>query len=149
MSHPPLRRRSAPCRWEDGEVLHYKPQGSAPFRDISRQLLFRSTGLGCELRYFEIAPEGHSTLERHEHEHAVLILSGGGACLVDGAVRAIGVHDLVHVPAQSWHQFRASAGGHLGFLCMVNVDRDRPQLPSASDLEALRRDPLVAAFIRV
>ncbi|THF61242.1 cupin domain-containing protein [Pseudothauera rhizosphaerae] len=148
MSHPVFRKARAGRRWDEVEVLDYKPEGSAPFLGISRQLLFRTEALGCELRYFEIGPGGHSTLERHEHEHAVLILSGGGACLVGNEVRAVGTHDLVHIPALSWHQFRASEGGHLGFLCMVNVDRDRPRLPGPEDLAELRRDPKVAAFIR-
>lgn len=148
MSHPAFRKARPGRRWDEVELLEYKPLGSAPFRDISRQLLFRTAALDCELRYFEIAPGGHSTLERHQHEHAVLVLSGGGACMVAGEVRALGVHDLVHIPAMSWHQFRASEGGHLGFLCMVNVARDRPQLPDADDLAELRRDPKVAAFIR-
>jgi len=43
------------------------------------------------------------------------------------------------VPALTWHQFRASAGEPLGFLCMVNAARDKPQLPSAEDLTGLRR----------
>jgi mannose-6-phosphate isomerase-like protein (cupin superfamily) len=148
VSTPTFRKARPGRRWEAVEVLDYKPEGSAPFRDISRQLLFRTDALGCELRYFEIAPGGHSTLERHQHEHGVLILSGAGACLVGDTVRAVGVHDLVLIPPMHWHQFRASEGGHLGFLCMVNVARDRPQLPGTDDLAELRRDPRVAAFIR-
>jgi len=149
MSHPVFRKARPTRRWEQVEVLEYKPEGSAPFRDISRQVLFCTEALACELRYFEIGPGGHSTLERHQHEHAVMILSGGGACLVGNQVRAVRVHDLIHIPAMSWHQFRASEGGHLGFLCMVNTTRDRPQLPSSEDLAELRRDPKIAAFIRL
>lgn len=150
MSPTPRVRKALPgFRWEDVEVLAYKPVGSAPFRDITRQLLFRSDGLACELRYFEIAPGGHSTLERHEHEHAVLILRGRGAGLIGTEVRALGEHDLVAIPALTWHQFRASEGGPLGFLCMVNIERDRPQLPTESDLEVLRSDRRIAAFLRI
>lgn len=145
---PTFRPARAGLRWQGVELLAYKPEGSAPFRDITRQLLFRSDGLACELRYFEIAAGGHSTLERHEHEHAVMILEGSGACLVGDAVRTVSRHDLVAIPAHAWHQFRAGEAGPLGFLCMVNVERDRPQLPTAADLETLRRDPVVAAFIR-
>lgn len=36
----------------------------------------------------------------------------------------------------------------LGFLCLVRCDRDRPTLPTADDLAALRADPDIAAFIR-
>ncbi len=37
--------------------------------------------------------------------------------------------DLVTIPAWTWHQFRATAGEPCGFLCMVNRERDRPQVP--------------------
>lgn len=148
MSDQTIRKAQPGYRWEAVELLAYKDEGSAPFKDVTRQLLFRTDALGCELRYFEVAADGHSTLERHEHAHAVMILRGQGACLVGGEVRPLGVHDLVHIPPMSWHQFRANAAQPLGFLCMVNVARDRPQLPTAADLDQLRADPQVAAFIR-
>ena len=37
----------------------------------------------------------------------------------------------------TWHQFRATQGEPLGFLCMVNAQRDKPQLPTAEDLARL------------
>jgi quercetin dioxygenase-like cupin family protein len=100
-----------------------------------------------ELRYFEIAPGGHSTLERHVHLHAVMILRGEGKCLVGAEVRKVGPLDLVGIPAMSWHQFRAGSGEPLGFLCMVDRERDRPQLPDEAELAALRADPAIAAFL--
>jgi quercetin dioxygenase-like cupin family protein len=148
MSDGNIRKALPGYRWEAVELLEYKDAGSAPFRDVTRQLLFRTDALACELRYFEVGADGHSTLERHAHAHAVMILRGRGACLVGQAVRSVGPHDLVHVPPMTWHQFRANAAEPLGFLCMVNVARDRPQLPTEADLAALARDPKVAAFIR-
>lgn len=150
MTDDTLRRfRSAQGegRWEDVSVLAYKAGDSAPFKDITRQLLFEQPELGCELRYFEIAPSGHSTLERHEHVHAVMILRGRGRCLVGQEVRAVAAHDLVSIPPMSWHQFRASAEEPLGFLCMVNRERDKPQLPTAAELETLRASRQVASFL--
>jgi mannose-6-phosphate isomerase-like protein (cupin superfamily) len=94
-----------------------------------------------------MAPDGFSTLERHEHMHAVLILRGRGHCLIGDAVRAVETRDLVTVPPMTWHQFRATRGEPLGFLCMVNATRDKPQLPSADDLARLKADPKVAAFL--
>jgi quercetin dioxygenase-like cupin family protein len=134
-------------RWDSVELLAYKDEGSAPFKAVTRQTLFREPDLGCELRYFEVAPGGYSTLERHEHRHAVLILRGRGSCLVGDAVRTIGPHDLVAIPAWHWHQFRATEDEALGFLCMVNVERDRPQLPNDAELAALRANPSIAAFL--
>ena len=86
-------------------------------------------------------PGGHSTLERHEHVHAVVIFRGRGTCLVGDEVREVGAPDLVFIPPMTWHQFRASAGEPFGFLCMVNAERDKPQLPSADELRQLKEDP--------
>lgn len=148
MSDRPIRRALPGARWEDVETLRYKDAGSAPFRDITRQVLFGGDDLRCEWRYFEIAPGGYSTLERHEHAHSVMILHGHGACLVGDRVYPVAEHDLVSVPPLAWHQFRATADAPLGFLCLVNRERDRPQLPDDDDLAALRRTPEVDAFIR-
>lgn len=130
------------------EELPYKEDSRALFKSITRQVLFSDPALTGELRYFEMAPGGFSTLERHEHMHAVLILRGRGHCLVGDEVRAIETRDLVTVPAMTWHQFRATRGEPLGFLCMVNAARDKPQLPSPEDLAKLERNPEVAAFLR-
>ncbi|HEY7578985.1 MAG TPA: cupin domain-containing protein [Acetobacteraceae bacterium] len=134
-------------RWDQVACQPYKEEGAAPFRAISRQVLFAEPRLGCELRYFEMAPGGYSTLERHEHMHAVMILRGNGTCLVGEEVREVRPFDLVTIPSWSWHQFRATKDEPLGFLCMVNALRDRPRLPSEQDLAALRAIPAVATFL--
>ena len=127
--------------------MPYKDDGAAPFKAISRQVLFHEAALGCELRYFEMDAGGYSTLERHEHMHAVMILRGHGACLLGDAVRAVKPFDLVTIPAWTWHQFRASRGEPMGFLCMVNQMRDKPQLPTAEQRAVLAADPTIAAFL--
>ena len=134
-------------RWQDVAHLPYKEEGSAPFKAISRQVLFDDPTLECELRYFEMAPSGYSTLERHQHAHAVMILRGAGRCLLGGTVREVKQFDLVTIPPGTWHQFRATDREPLGFLCMVNAERDRPQLPSEAELAALRANPQIAAFL--
>ena len=53
----------------------------------------------------------------------------------------------MQIPPLTWHQFRACDSEPMGFLCMVNAERDRPQLPSDEDLRELRENPQVAAFI--
>ena len=135
-------RRFAPdaagdYRWDAVELLRYKEEGSAPFRDITRQVLFSQPDQATELRYFEIAPGGHSTLERHEHTHAVLILRGRGTVQIGSDVHELAERDLVTIDPLTWHQFRAAADSPLGFLCLVAKDRDRPQLPDAAEQAAL------------
>lgn len=134
-------------RWQHVEERPYKEEGSAPFKDISRQVLFDDPALACQLRYFEMKPGGYSTLERHEHVHGVMILSGRGECMVGGEVRAVKPNDLVHIPKMTWHQFRAAPDQAMGFLCMVNSARDKGQLPDAEQLKKLRSDPRVARFL--
>jgi len=146
---PPLFRTAQDgFRWDGVAHQPYKQDGSAPFKDISRQVLFHEDSLACELRYFEMDAGGYSTLERHEHAHAVMILRGTGECLVGNEVRAVKQFDLVSIPSMLWHQFRATRGEPLGFLCMVNVLRDRPQLPDADDLARLKSTPAVDQFLK-
>jgi quercetin dioxygenase-like cupin family protein len=141
------RPQTGALRWRDVDVLEYKRDGTAPYRGVTRQVLFDDTALDCQLRYFEVEPGGHTTLERHEHAHAVVIQHGAGRCLVGEDVYDVKPFDLVHIPAMTWHQFRAADGKPLGFLCMVNAARDRPQLPDDDALRELRSNPRIAAFI--
>jgi len=142
----PHRAATGDFRWDGVETRPYKEDERALFKTITRQVLFSDPNMAGELRYFEVAPGGYSTLERHQHMHAVLILRGSGHCMVGSEIKSLGTRDLVTVPAMTWHQFRASAGEPLGFLCMVNAERDKPQLPAPDDVARLRRNPAIAAF---
>ena len=135
-------------RWSDVDVLEYKEEGSAPFRSVTRSVLFEEPELGFQWRYFEVGPGGYTTLERHEHVHAVMIVRGSGRALVGTRVHAFSTFDLFRVPPMTWHQFRASDDTSMGFLCLVPAQRDRPQLPTDAELAELRSNPDVAAFLQ-
>jgi mannose-6-phosphate isomerase-like protein (cupin superfamily) len=77
----------------------------------------------------------------------VMILRGHGECLLGQEIRAVKPHDLITIPRWTWHQFKATAGEKLGFLCMVNVERDRPQLPTEDELAAMKQNPAVSKFL--
>jgi mannose-6-phosphate isomerase-like protein (cupin superfamily) len=126
-------------RWEGVDVREYKQEGTAPFKDVTRQVLFEPEGLPAQLRYFEVAAGGWTTLERHAHVHAVMVIRGKGQALVGDRAYDIAVHDLVTVPSMTWHQFHAAPDEPLGFLCLVASDRDRPQLPAAHEVEGLSK----------
>ncbi len=150
MSESPVRAfglAAGDYRWDAVELLRYKEDGNASFRDVTRQTLFRRSDMRGELRYFEIAAAGHSTLERHAHAHAVMVLRGVGEALVGEEVFPVKNFDLVTVPPLTWHQFRAAPGSPLGFLCMVDAERDKPQLPDDRELDRLRAIPAIAAFL--
>jgi S-methyl-1-thioxylulose 5-phosphate methylthiotransferase len=139
MSDKLVRRHNGAFRWEGVDVLAYKQEGSAPFKDVTRQVLFDSEDPPAQLRYFEVAPGGHTTLERHEHVHAVMVIRGRGEALVGNEAHAIRQNDLVSVPPMTWHQFHAAADEPLGFLCLVASNRDRPQLPAEHEVAAITR----------
>lgn len=126
-------------RWDHVDRLEYKQEGSAPFKDITRQVLFNQPDQASELRYFEVAPGGHSTLERHQHTHAVLILRGRGTVRIGTEVLDINERDLVTVDPLTWHQFHAAPDSALGFLCLVSKERDKPQLPTEGERSQLER----------
>ena len=140
-------RRFKDFGWENVPILAYKEGG--PYKGVTRQILFEGQdALPTQWRYFEVEPGGHSTLERHEHIHYVLILRGKGRCLVGDELSDIAEHDLIEVPSLQWHQFRAADDAPLGFLCLVSASRDKPQLPNADDLTQLRKVEAVGQFIR-
>ena len=108
---------------------------------MTRQVLFSEPRLAGELRYFEMAPGGYSTLERHEHMHAVMILRGEGRCW--SAPRCARWSRTTSSPSRAWtwHQFRATPASRSAFSAWSTRERDRPQLPTPEELAALRADP--------
>lgn len=147
----PVYRFERGFGWGGVERQPYKDEGADEhFCAVDRQLLFGAAeGLPFEGRYFEIEPGGYSTLERHEHPHAVMILRGEGQVLIDRDIEDVRPFDVVHVPAATWHQFQATPDAPLGFVCVVSTERDRPQRPDDAQLTELRSDPKVAEFIRI
>ena len=107
----------------------YKEDERALFRAIYlAMVLFSDPAMAGELRYFEVAPGGFSTLERHEHMHGVLILRGRGHCLVgdEGGSRSTRTAIFVTVPPMAWHQFLRASRGRAARLSLHGECRARP-----------------------
>jgi quercetin dioxygenase-like cupin family protein len=125
--------RSEAFRWAGVELREYK-SGDAGFRGINRQTLLGDGRdedvLNFVTRYFEIQPGGYSSLERHEHPHSVIVLRGTGRVLLGDETHEIAPFDGVYVAPGTPHQFQATGDGPLGFLCVVDRLRDRPQVVS-------------------
>ena len=75
------------------------------------------------LRSFRVEPDGHSPRHSHDYEHEVFVVDGGGEVLLEGEYRPLRPGDVVFVPADEEHQFRAGPQG-LRFLCLVPVERN-------------------------
>lgn len=118
-------------RWDGREPIAYKANDELPFRDVSRIELIGTSGeqTAFDLRYFEVGPGGHSSLEKHAHTHVVIGVRGVGQ-LISGDKRIeVKPFDVAYVPPMNVHQLKNEASEPFGFFCIVNHDRDRPQKP--------------------
>jgi len=116
-------------RWSGVPVREYKDDPRL-YRDVARQVLLGGAGqpdVNFEMRYFEVQPGGFTTLETHSHPHAVVVTRGKGTVLLGSDAEGIQTHDCVYVPGGLVHQFRADRGAVLGFLCVVDRERDAPR----------------------
>jgi quercetin dioxygenase-like cupin family protein len=113
--------------WEGVPQERYK-SAEGGWAAIARNVLVGARGESAlfDLRYFEIAPGGYSSLEKHNHEHVVICVRGRGRVLLDGQVREMNFLDTVYIAPGDPHQLRNPFSEPFGFFCIVNHDRDRP-----------------------
>lgn len=121
--------RGEGARWPELPVREYK-ESPELYREVSRRVLLGAgegeQALAFEVRYFEVAPGGWTTLERHRHPHAVVVVAGRGEVRLGAERHALAPFDAVFVAPDEAHQFRAAPDAPLGFLCVVDRERDRP-----------------------
>jgi len=125
--------------WEGRPAVRYKADERLPFRDVTRHELIGRNGerTSFDLRYFEIAPGGYSSLEKHQHTHTIIGVRGEGllkltAPVVDGKQAeslTIQPHDIAYVAPMTVHQLSNPGAEPFGFFCVVDHDRDVPQAP--------------------
>lgn len=115
--------------WDERVRRIYKDEGGNWTGVTRTSLIGGSDGLAIpfHLRYFEVEAGGFSSLEKHEHQHVVVIVRGRGHVTLGDRQAAIGYGDVVYIAPWEVHQFGNPAGPEpLGFLCMVPAERDRP-----------------------
>jgi quercetin dioxygenase-like cupin family protein len=103
-------------------------------------------GPALEVRYFEVPPGAATRLEKHEHEHFVIVGEGVGHALVGQEVREVRAHDVVYVAPLEPHQFVNRGSEPFGFYCVVTAHRDPAQALDPSELRDLCASP-AARFI--
>ena len=117
--------------WEGIRPERYKSTGR-DWSDIARQTLIGIHGETAKfhLRYFEIAPNGYSSFERHRHEHVVICVRGKGKVVVGKKVRKMNFLDTLYIAPDTPHQLRNPFDEPFGFFCIVNAKRDKPKILS-------------------
>lgn len=115
-------------RWDNRFVDSYKTEGLVNFKGILRQNLTGIFGekTSFDLRYFEIEPQGYSSLERHEHEHVIIGARGEGVVKKGGVEYLIKAHDIAYIKPHEVHQILNLSNEFFGFYCIVDHHRDRP-----------------------
>ena len=137
--------RAKQAGWDGVEVEGYRP-GAAVGVERHTILGARKSdpsqpGPRMELRYFELQPGAVSRLEKHEHEHYVVIRRGEGYAIVGDTVSAVAANDVVYVAPWEIHQFVNRGDEPFGFYCIVDACRDFPQEPDEADLARLNASP--------
>ena len=74
------------------------------------------------IRYFQIEPGGHSRLERHPHEHGVIILQGKAEVQLNEEFVTLESLDAVFVAGNDLHQFTNIGDEPLGFICVITAN---------------------------
>ena len=131
-------------QWEGVEKKVYKTETNN-YKDIHRYSLLGEDipDLNFQTRYFEIKPGGFSSLEKHQHPHSVVILRGSGTVILDNELHPIRTHDVVYIAPETIHQFHADRSEELGFICVVDRERDRPVIPDDEVIRARISSQLV------
>jgi ribulose-bisphosphate carboxylase large chain len=128
-NHSKVIRHTGGFNWQDVLLEPYK-ETTETWKGITRRELSgkRGESQGFHVRYFEVAPGGYSTLERHEHEHVVIPIRGRGEVQFGCYIYHVAFGDVVYVAPHDPHQFRNAddANEPFGFLCIVNAERDVP-----------------------
>ncbi len=131
--------------WEEVAVEGYRPGAAV---GVERHTILggrksdpAEPGPRMELRYFELQPGAVSRLEKHEHEHYVVIRRGEGYAIVGDSVSPVGPNDVVYVAPLEIHQFINRGATPFGFYCIVDACRDFAQEPTQEDLARLNASP--------
>jgi ribulose-bisphosphate carboxylase large chain len=115
--------------WKGIKTEKYKTDRT-DWKSIVRKVLIgkRNESTKFHLRYFEIAPRGHSSLEKHKHEHVVIGIRGKGKVLCGERSYKLNFLDILYIAPYTPHQLSNPFHVPFGFLCIVNAKRDRPKI---------------------
>ncbi len=128
-NRPAFYRHKGDMTWRGVADEPYKTVAGG-WSNIVRRVLIGGRGESAKfhVRYFEIAPGGASSLERHRHEHAVICVKGEGLVRTGRTKRKMGFMDTLYISPGTVHQLTNPFQTPFGFLCIVNARRDRPEV---------------------
>ena len=113
-----VHRRLPDGSWEGVSRQEYD---SAALTGIERhELIGPADGAAAyRLRYFHVPPGGRTALERHPHDHGVVIQRGRASVTLGDERHELGAGDVVYVAGNELHCFEALGDEPLGFICVA------------------------------
>ena len=102
----------------DGVSAKQYPNDRA--RDVIKKILIGAEdgAHNFEIRYFEVAPGGHTSFDKHAHDHGVMVLRGKGQVLLGKEKYAVGFGDTIYIGPFEEHQFENGDDQPFGFICV-------------------------------
>jgi quercetin dioxygenase-like cupin family protein len=122
-----VHRHREDYSWSGVRTERYKcPDGT--WDSVLRRTLVGLKGEHTKfhLRYFEVAPGGHTSLETHRHEHVVVVVRGRGRCRIGRKTHDVDFLDTLYIPPDAEHQLENPTDEPFGFFCVVDARRDQP-----------------------
>ena len=90
---------------------------------ITKQILVgsRDGAPHFSMRYFCLEPGGHTKLEKHAHEHGVIILHGKGKVRLGDIIHDLSPLDSIFISGDDLHQFTNPFNESFGFICVIPI----------------------------
>jgi quercetin dioxygenase-like cupin family protein len=114
-----IHRYKGEFDWEGVSVGHYPPEREMKGVTVRWLIGPAEKAPHFALRYFEIEPGGWSSLDRHAHDHGVVVLRGRGEVRLSEEEFTVTFGDVVYIPPYEVHQIRNTGDEPLGFLCII------------------------------
>ena len=118
-------------QWEGRDEQVYKDDHALRFKGVRRVELAGRLGerTAYDLRYFEVAPGGYSSHEKHLHAHVVIGARGVGRVRLGERTVDLARDDVLYIEPLEAHQLCNDGSEPFGFYCIVDHRRDRPMPP--------------------
>lgn len=102
-------------KWEGVDVYSYNSN------EATKQVLIgHADGAhNFEVRYFTIPPRGFSSMDRHAHDHGVMIVHGRSRVQLGDKFEEVGPGDVIYIPCYEPHQFENLTDEPMTFLCII------------------------------
>ncbi len=105
-------------KWEGVEAIPLDIEG---IQSAAKHILIgdKEGAPNSIMRYFSLAPGGHSKMERHPQEHEVLVVQGKGKVRIGDNDFTVNLFDAVFIESNELHQFSNPFDHPFGFICVI------------------------------